>query len=119
MYTKTLTFMMKPDEKAALEALADEDSASQAAVLRRLIRNFAQQRGVWPSADGQRASVKGEPWWKSKEDGYCVHCHSLVSWREMHQCEQCHDLVCHECIRIGPNAEFYCVPCAGLEECRD
>lgn len=47
MYTETLTFYMKPEEKVALEALAEDDSASQAAVLRRLIRRAAKKRGLW------------------------------------------------------------------------
>jgi hypothetical protein len=119
MYTETLTFMLKPKEKAALEALAEEESASQAAVLRRLIRQLAKRRGVWPSSDGRRVGVNSEPWWKSKQDRYCAHCKSLVSYREIVQCEQCHDLVCQECIRIGPDAEYYCLPCAGLEEPHD
>jgi hypothetical protein len=44
----TLTFYMKPREKAALEALAEDDSSSQAAVLRRLIRRAAKKRDLWP-----------------------------------------------------------------------
>ncbi len=115
MYTETLTFMLKPKEKAALEALAEEESASQAAVLRRLIRQLAKRRGVWPSSDGKPVGVNAEPWWQSKQDRYCAHCRRLVGYREIVHCEQCHDLVCRKCAAIGSDGGFYCLPCAGLE----
>jgi hypothetical protein len=60
MYTETLTFMLKPEEKAALEALAEEDSTSQASVIRRLIRRVAKERGLWPQSRAVRQPLRQE-----------------------------------------------------------
>jgi hypothetical protein len=49
MYTETLTFLLTLEEKTALLALAQDDSTSQGAVLRRLIRQAAKKRNLWPS----------------------------------------------------------------------
>ena len=46
-YSKKLTFVLSPQEKIALAALAKEDSSSQASVLRRLIRRAARERELW------------------------------------------------------------------------
>jgi len=41
--------VLSAKERRALRALASEDGLSGAAVIRRLIRQEAQQRGVWSS----------------------------------------------------------------------
>jgi hypothetical protein len=56
MYTETLTSLLKSDEKVALEALAEEDSASQASVIRR----EAKRRDLWPQADAGDSSRRQE-----------------------------------------------------------
>jgi hypothetical protein len=54
-YSKKLTFVLSPQEKIALAALAKEDSSSQASVLRRLIRRAARERELWfPSEEHRR-----------------------------------------------------------------
>jgi len=40
--------VMTPLEKSALEALAEHDDGSQAAIVRRLVRSEAERRGLWP-----------------------------------------------------------------------
>lgn len=41
--------VMTQAEKSALEALAEHDDGSQAAIIRRLVRSEAERRGLWPS----------------------------------------------------------------------
>ena len=43
----------------ALEALAEEDSASQASVIRRLIRREAKKRDLWPRANASGQTQNG------------------------------------------------------------
>ncbi len=43
-------FRLAPHERNALTRLAEVDGLSEAAALRRLIRNTAFERGLWPSA---------------------------------------------------------------------
>ena len=47
--TKRLALVLTPAEKTAVVELAEvEGGLSQAALVRRLIRNAAQERGIWP-----------------------------------------------------------------------
>ena len=46
--------LLRPDEKQALNRLAEvEGGLSRAATLRRLIRKAAHEKGLWPPADQQ------------------------------------------------------------------
>ena len=47
--------VMNQAERKALEKLAENDGTSQAAIVRRLVRNEARERGLWPPPAGQRA----------------------------------------------------------------
>jgi hypothetical protein len=47
--TKRLSLVLTPMEKAVVEQLADsEGGLSQSALVQRLIRNAARDRGIWP-----------------------------------------------------------------------
>ena len=50
MNNKTrFSFLVRPDERVALQRLARLDDRSQGATLRRLIRQAARARGILPS----------------------------------------------------------------------
>lgn len=51
--TKRLAAKVLPAHKAALEQMAQDEDASEAAVIRRLIRAEAQRRGLWPATQEQ------------------------------------------------------------------
>ena len=57
--TERFGLVLTPAELAALQRLADSDGGlSSAAVIRRLIRQEAQRRGVWPDlVDGTTPKV--------------------------------------------------------------
>ena len=49
--TKRLGLVLTPAEKAAVVQMAEaEGGLSQSALVRRLIRNAARERGIWPPA---------------------------------------------------------------------
>lgn len=52
--------MMTPTEKATLEALAEHDDGSQAAIIRRLLRSEAERRGLWPGAEKKLANQQAK-----------------------------------------------------------
>ena len=45
---RRFSFLLRPDERAALQHLARTTDRSQGATLRRLIRQAASERGLWP-----------------------------------------------------------------------
>jgi hypothetical protein len=47
---KDFRVTMTKTEKTALERLAEVEGLSQAAVVRRLLRVEARERGIWPAA---------------------------------------------------------------------
>jgi hypothetical protein len=49
MRRRRFPVVLSAKERRALQALASEDGLSCAAVVRRLIRREARQRGLWPS----------------------------------------------------------------------
>jgi hypothetical protein len=52
--------LLRPDEKHALNRLAEaEGGLSQAATLRRLIRKAAHEKGLWPVAN-QQTEAQGD-----------------------------------------------------------
>lgn len=52
MRNKRIGLVLLDSEKLALEKLAEiEGGLSQAAVLRRLLRKAAKERGVWPTSE--------------------------------------------------------------------
>jgi hypothetical protein len=55
--TKRLALVLTPAEKTAVVEMAEAESGlSQAALVRRLIRNAAQERGIWPPDQHRIAS---------------------------------------------------------------
>jgi hypothetical protein len=53
--------LLRPDEKHALDRLAEvEGGLSKAAALRRLIRKAAHEKGLWPPTD-QQPQGGGQP----------------------------------------------------------
>jgi hypothetical protein len=55
--TKRLALVLTPAEKTAVMEIAEaEGGLSQSALVRRLIRNAARERGIWPPNQQQRAS---------------------------------------------------------------
>jgi hypothetical protein len=55
--TKRLALVLTPAEKTAVVEMAEaEGGLSQAALVRRLIRNAAQERGIWPPDQHRIAS---------------------------------------------------------------
>lgn len=47
--TKRISLVLTPMEKTVVEELAEaEGGLTQSALLRRLIRNAARERGIWP-----------------------------------------------------------------------
>jgi predicted transcriptional regulator len=46
--TERLTVKVLPAHKQALERIAEREDTSSAAIMRRLIRQEAERRGVWP-----------------------------------------------------------------------
>ncbi len=59
--TKRLALVLTPAEKTAVVEMAEaEGGLSQAALVRRLIRNAAQERGIWPP-DQQRIASQLAP----------------------------------------------------------
>jgi len=48
MFTRDLRYKLSSEEKAALERLAALEGLSQAGMTRRLIRQAAAARGIWP-----------------------------------------------------------------------
>jgi hypothetical protein len=60
--TKRLALVLTPAEKAAVVQMADaEGGLSQSALVRRLIRNAAQERGMWPPDQHQQQRVNRQP----------------------------------------------------------
>jgi hypothetical protein len=57
---ETFRFIMTTAEKSALEALAEHEDGSQAAVVRRLVRAEARRRGLWPVPDEPAPPVEWE-----------------------------------------------------------
>jgi len=54
-------FLLSPDERHALHRLAEmEGGLSQAALVRLLIRQAAQERGMWPAKQQQTDQQKKE-----------------------------------------------------------
>jgi hypothetical protein len=45
-----LTLLVLPAHKQVLDILARDEDVSQAAIVRRLIRDEAKKRGLWPAA---------------------------------------------------------------------
>ena len=52
--------MLSMEERRALQILACEEGLSGSAVVRRLIRREAQQRGLWPPADQQHTPTTSQ-----------------------------------------------------------
>jgi len=60
--SKRLGLVLTPAEKTAVVRLAEvEGGLSQAAVVRRLIRQAAKSRGLWPAADTPTQDPHPEP----------------------------------------------------------
>lgn len=49
--TQTLVVQVAPAHKATLRALAQQNAEPMAVVVRRLIREEAERRGLWPLAE--------------------------------------------------------------------
>jgi hypothetical protein len=59
--TKRLALVLTPAEKTAVVQMADaEGGLSQSALVRRLIRNAARERGMWPPDRQQRANRQSQ-----------------------------------------------------------
>jgi len=55
--TKRLGLVLTAAEKAAVVTMAEaEGGLSQSALVRRLIRNAARERGIWPPDNSKRAA---------------------------------------------------------------
>ena len=55
--TKRLGLVLTPAEKSAVVEMAEaEGGLSQSALVRRLIRNAAHERGIWPPDQQRRAT---------------------------------------------------------------
>lgn len=50
-FTERFPVAMSPRDRAALKQLSAMTGETQSVVVRRLIRQEAQRRGVWPTAD--------------------------------------------------------------------
>lgn len=57
MFTRDLRYKLSSEEKVALERLAMLEGLSQAGMTRRLIRQAAAARGIWPSVAGLLATA--------------------------------------------------------------
>lgn len=56
MKRRRFPVMLSTEERQALLMLAGEDGLSGAAVVRRLVRCAARQRGLWPSTEARDAA---------------------------------------------------------------
>lgn len=54
----SLTLVMLPQQKAALEKIARFEGECVSVTLRRLIVNAAKERGLWPNASNQAQMAK-------------------------------------------------------------
>lgn len=59
--TERLAVVLSPAEKSAVVEMAEaEGGLTQAALVRRLIRDAARQRGLWPPAPPRRFGEKAQ-----------------------------------------------------------
>lgn len=58
---ETFGLVMDTTERAALQELAELDGLSQAAVVRKLVRSAARDRGLWPPTQQPPARRTAQP----------------------------------------------------------